>query len=61
MERAFQAYGEPLETVTYFKYLERLLTAGYEELPVVAGKMRKTRKIWVRMTRILSWEGADPN
>ena len=27
-ERAFQAYGEPLETVTSFKYLGRVLTTG---------------------------------
>ena len=27
-ERAFQAYGKPLETVTSFKYLGRVLTTG---------------------------------
>ena len=29
-ERYFQAYGAPLETLTSFKYLERVLTAGNE-------------------------------
>ena len=31
LERAFQAYGEPLETVTLFKYLGRVLTVGGED------------------------------
>ena len=30
-KRAFQDYGRPLETVTSFKYLERVLTAGDEK------------------------------
>ena len=29
----FQAYGKPLETVTPFKYLGRLLTATDDEWP----------------------------
>ena len=28
LERAFQAYREPLETVTLFKYMVRVMTAG---------------------------------
>ena len=30
-ERAFQAYGEPLENVTAFKYLVRVITAGDDD------------------------------
>ena len=60
MERAFQAYGEPLETVTSFKYLGRVLTAGDDDWSAVAGKLRKDKKIWIRMTRILGREGAEP-
>ena len=29
-ERAFHAYGKLLETVTLFKYLGRVITAGYD-------------------------------
>ena len=29
LERAFQAYGELLETVTLFQYLGRVLVEGY--------------------------------
>ena len=30
-ERAFEAYGEPLENVTAFRYLGRVVTAGYDD------------------------------
>ena len=60
MERAFQAYREPLDTVTLFKYLGRVLTAGGGDWSAVAGKLSNARKIWMRMTIILIQEGADP-
>ena len=60
LERAFQAYGEPLETVTSFKYLVWVLTAGDDNWPSVAGKLSKSRKSWMRMMRILRREGAEP-
>ena len=53
-ERAFQAYREPLETITLFKYLIGVLTAGDYNWPEVSGNLRKARKSWTRMTRILS-------
>ena len=53
LERAFQAYGEPLETVTSFKYLIRVLTAGGDNWLSVAGNLSKVRKNWVCMMRIL--------
>ena len=58
--RTFQAYGELLETVTSFKYLGWVLTAGDDKWTAVAGNLRKARKSWVQMTRILIREGADP-
>ena len=36
LERAFQAYRQHLETVTLFKYMGRVLTAGYDNCPEVA-------------------------
>ena len=38
-ERAFEAYGKPLEAVTGFKYLGRTMTAGDDDWPAVAGNM----------------------
>ena len=37
MERAFDAYGKPLENVLAFKYLERVMTAGDDDWPAVVG------------------------
>ena len=59
LERAFQEYGEPLETVTSFKYLGRVMMAD-EGWPEVAGNLRKSLKSWTQMTRILGREGAEP-
>ena len=59
-KRGFQAYGEPLEILTELRYLERLVTAGDDDWPVVVGNLQKARNIWERLSRILSREGADP-
>ena len=59
-ERAFQAYGEPLDTVTSFKFLARVLTTGDYDWSEVAFNLRKARKSWMQMTRILIWQWADP-
>ena len=57
-ERAFEAYGKPIEAVSSFKYLVRIMTAGDDDWPVVAGNLVKARKSWGRPARILSREGA---
>ena len=46
MERAFQAYGAPLEDVTSFKDLGRVMTVGDDYWPKVVGNLQKVRKIW---------------
>ena len=58
--RAFQDYGGPLEMVTSFKYLGQVLTAAKENWPEVVGNLRKARKSWSWIARILGWEGANP-
>ena len=59
-ERAFQAYGAPLENVTSFKYMGRVMTVGDDYWPKVVGNLQKVRKIWGQISRILIREGADP-
>ena len=59
-ERAFWAYGEPLENVSEFKYLIWVMTAVDDDWPAVVGNFCKARKIWERLSQILSREGADP-
>ena len=60
MERAFQAYGEPLENMTAVRYIVRLMTAGDDVWPAVVGNLQKARNIWGRLSQILSQEGANP-
>ena len=59
-ERAFKVYGEPLENVTEFRYLGRVLTAGDDDWLAVVGNLVKARNIWRRLSQILIWEEVDP-
>ena len=58
-DRDFEAYGEPLENVTAFKYLGRVMTEGDDDWPEVVGNLRKAREIWGQLSRILRQEGED--
>ena len=59
LERAFQAYREPLDMVTSFKYLGRVFMAGDGNWTEVSGNLQKARKSWVWIPIILSREGED--
>ena len=59
-ERAFEAYGAPINRVSEFKYLGRILTAADDDWPEMVGNLRKARKIWGRLSRLLDREGANP-
>ena len=59
-ERAFEAYRAPIELVSEFKYLGRILTATDDNWPAVVGNLRKARQSWGRLSRVLIREGADP-
>ena len=50
MERSFKAYGAPLENVTVFKYLGRVMTAGYDDWHEVVGNLQRERKSWGRLS-----------
>ena len=60
MEQAFHAYGKPMEAVSEFRYLGRLLMATNNDWPAVAGNIQKVRVSWGRLARVLGMEGADP-
>ena len=60
LERAFSAYGKPMEAVTEFRYLGRILTATDDNWLEVAGNIKKARRSWGRMSWVLGREGADP-
>ena len=59
-ERAFDAYGVPIENVTEFKYLGIILTATDNDWPAVVGNLGKERRSWGCLSRVLDREGADP-
>ena len=59
-EQAFQAYGKPMEAVSEFHYLRRLLSVTDDDWPAVAVNIRKARVSWGRLARVLGREGADP-
>ena len=40
-ERAFSVYGRLITTMTLFKYLGHILTASYDDCPVVVGNLQK--------------------
>ena len=58
--RAFSAYGCPLEMVTSFRYLGRVISAADEDCTAVVRNLSRARVVWKSMTRILSREGAKP-
>ena len=59
-EQAFHTYVKPMEAVSEFCYLWRLLTATDDDWPTVAGNIRKAGVSWGRLVRVLGREGADP-
>ena len=58
--RAFSAYERPLEMVTSFKYLGRVISAIDDNWPVVVKILSRARKVWSRISCILGREGAVP-
>ena len=60
LERVFHAYGQPMEAVSEFWYLGRILTATDNDWTEVAGNIKKARRSWGRLARVLGREGADP-
>ena len=59
-EMAFEVYGKQIKSVPRFTYLGRVMTAGDDDWPAVAGNLAKARKSWGRLQGILRREGATP-
>ena len=58
--RVFSAYGRPLEMVTSFRYLGRVISEVDNDWPAVVRNTENVQMVWRRMTRILSREGGRP-
>ena len=52
-EQALKAYGEPIKSVSEFKYLARILLATDDDWPSVVGNLGKARRSWRRLSRVL--------
>ena len=57
--RAFGAYGRPLEVLTSFQYLGRVVLSADNDWPEVVRKLSRERAVWKRMERVLGREGGD--
>ena len=53
--------GLRLESFPRFTYLGRVMTAGDDDWPAVAGNLNKARRSWGRLQRIMRREGATPH
>ena len=54
LERAFKGYGEPLENLTAFRYLGRVLTAGDDAWIAVLGNLGKDL-VWPKTSTFSTW------
>ena len=59
-DRAFEAYGEPIQNISTFRYLGRVLTTGDDDWLTVVCNLGKARKSWGRLSRVMIREGVDP-
>ncbi len=59
-EKRFTARGEELEQVEVFKYLGRLLSHDNNDAPAIRANLRKARKCWARVSRVLRDKNATP-
>ena len=55
-----RAYGRPLKMVNSLKYLGRVILATDDDWLAAMKNLSRSRKVWGRMLRILSREGAAP-
>ena len=59
VEQDFSAYGEMLEKVEVFKHLGRLLACNNNDIQAVRSNLRKARKCWGRILKVLRTENAS--
>ena len=55
----FCAYGEELERVEVFKYLERLVAFDDDDTQAVRGNLAKVHQVWARISCVLRAENAS--
>ena len=53
LEQAFEAYGGPINNVSAFRYLGRVLTVGDDDWMAVVGNLGKAQESWGRLSQVL--------
>ena len=56
----FTAYGESLHRVEVFKYLGRLVSYNNVNTQAIRGNLKKCRKTWARISKVLRAEHVSP-
>ena len=56
-ETIFWSYGQFLENVGSFKYLNDIILSNYDGYPAVISNLRKARKKWAYMSMVMYQEG----
>ena len=60
LRQQFTAYGDVLDRVEAFKYLGRLLSYDDNDVQAMRANLRKARRTWGRISRVLRAENASP-
>jgi hypothetical protein len=56
----FYVDGTPIDNVTEYKYLGRIMSADDQDTAAVSFNIKKASKAWFQMYRVLSRQTADP-
>ena len=59
LDEKFCTYGEELEWVEVFKYLGQLIAFDNEDTQAVRGNLKRARRVWARVLRVLRAENAS--
>ncbi len=60
LRQQFSAYWDPLKRVEVFKYLGWLMTMEDDDGLAINANLRKGRRSWARLSRVLRSENAAP-
>ena len=60
LQQGFSCGGDELEKVEVFKYLGRMLAYDNNDTQAMRANLKKARKCWARISRVLRTENATP-
>ena len=59
-DESFTAYGVMLDQVEAFKYLGRTIRSDNNDAQAVSDNLRKAKRVWGRLSRVMKAENASP-